>query len=254
MSDAPPVTAAGVRSNERFATTRWSLICAAATPVDPRSKAALAALCESYWYPLYAFVRRRGHDADDATDLTQAFFATLLEKNYLADADRTRGRFRTFLLASLKHFLCNEADRAARLKRGGGRTIVSFDAEDAEARYRLEPSHEMTAERLFDRRWALLLLEHVLIGLRADYEADGKVALFDALKPALTFAPGAGDYSDMAAAAGVSEGAARVAVHRLRKRYRERLRETIADGAESAAEIDQEIRELFEALSTRPPG
>ena len=239
------------RGQAAFHTTRWSLIVAAATAAPkPSSSAseALAELCQTYWYPLYAFVRRRGYDADRATDLTQEFFATLLEKDYLADADRTRGRFRTFLLASLKNFLSNEADRAGRLKRGGGQTILSFDAGDAESRYHLEPAHDITPERLFERRWALVLLDRVLSRVRDDYAADGKAPLFDALKGLLTFAPDAGTMAEAARAAGLSPGAARVAVHRLRKRYRQRLRESIADCVASEAEVDQEIRDLFAAL------
>jgi RNA polymerase sigma-70 factor (ECF subfamily) len=217
------------------------------------SRAALADLCQTYWYPLYAFVRRRGHGADEAADLTQGFFATLLEKNYLADADRTRGRFRTFLLSSLKHYLCNEHDRATRLKRGGGKPVVSLDVDDAEARYRREPSHDVTPERLFDRRWALVLLEQVLARVRDDYAAEGKGRLFEALKGSLTCDADAQTHARVAASIGMSEGAVRVAVHRLRQRYRRRLRDAIADSVESEAGVDEEIRDLFAALSPPPP-
>jgi RNA polymerase sigma-70 factor (ECF subfamily) len=247
----PQVQTGSFAASHRFATTRWTLVCAAAAPQrDANSRAALSSLCQTYWYPLYAFIRHRGHDADAAGDLTQGFFATLLEKNYLADADRSRGRFRTFLLASLKHYLANEHDRAARLKRGGGKPVIPLDRDDAESRYRAEPSHDLTPDRLFERRWAITLLDQVLSQLREDYGHEGKQTLFDALKGALTCSDDADSYAQVAREQGMTEGAVRVAVHRLRKRYRQRLREAIADCVESEQDIDDEIRSLFEALAT----
>jgi RNA polymerase sigma-70 factor (ECF subfamily) len=246
----------------RFASTRWSLVCAAAAEAAARSvttvatrgpsRAAMAELCQSYWYPLYAFVRRRGYTAEEAGDLTQGFFAALLEKNYLADADRTRGRFRTFLLTSMKHYLANEHDRAVRLKRGGGRAILplEFDLGHAESRYRTEPSHRLTPERLFERRWALTLLEKAMDQLRADYANEGKGALFDALKGALTCSDDAESCAMTSRALAMSQGALRVAAHRLRKRYRRCLRGVIADCVESEQEVDEEIRALFAALAS----
>lgn len=239
------------RHAARFVTTRWSIVCAAAAhPRDETGRVALASLCQSYWYPLYAFARRCGYDAEAASDLTQAFFARLLEKNYVSDADRTRGRFRTFLLASLKHFLANEANRERALKRGGGRAIVSIDVADAESRFRSEPAHALTAEKLFDRQWALALLESVLSGLREEYAAVGKVKLFDVLRPSLTFAPDAESYERIARDLGTSAGGVKIAVHRMRQRYRRRLRHAIADSVEHERDVEDEIRSLFEALST----
>src|SRR5271155_692938 len=172
--------------SRQFATTRWSLVLAAGQRSSPQSSAALATLCENYWYPLYAYVRRRGHDSDEAQDLTQAFFARLLEKNDLAAADPERGRFRSFLLASLKHFLANEWDRQRAQKRGGGRPPFSIDFGAAEDRYRGEPSHELTAEKIFERRWAMVLLANVQARLEQEYVEAGKPTAFNRLKIFLT--------------------------------------------------------------------
>src|ERR1700722_3995264 len=169
----------------RFLTTRWSLIVAAQQLAAPQAREALADLCRLYWYPLYASIRRRGHDAGDAEDLTQAFFAHLLEKHALASVSPDRGRFRSFLLAACQNFLANERERANALKRGGGR-IVSLDLSEGDGRYGREPDHEETPERLFERRWALTLLEQTLRQLSGEYETAGKRALFDAIKGQLT--------------------------------------------------------------------
>jgi DNA-directed RNA polymerase specialized sigma24 family protein len=231
-----------------FATTRWTLIRAARDHSAPETRAALAALCAAYWYPLYAFVRRQGYDPDQAQDLTQGFFARLLEKDGLALADQARGRFRSFLLAACKHFLSNERDRERALKRGGGRPPVSIDVAVAEGCYGREPSHTETPERLFQRRWALSLLEHVLQRLRGEYETAGKGGLFGRLKGHL--AGGGEAHAQAAADLGMSEGAIKVAVHRLRHRYRDLLREEIAGTLDDPAAIDDEIRELFAALGS----
>lgn len=215
---------------------------------DAESRDALARLCQAYWYPLYAFVRRCGRDAQQAQDLTQGFFARLLEKNNLAAADRSRGKFRTFLLTALKHYMANEADRAAAQKRGGGRTMISFDLDNAEARYRLEPSHEITPQKLFDRRWALTLLDGVLADLQAEYRQAGKEAVFESLKGTLTGDSEAASYAQIGRQLNMSEGAVKVAVHRLRRRYRQKLRQTIADSVASEEQVDEEIRELFGML------
>jgi RNA polymerase sigma-70 factor (ECF subfamily) len=210
-------------------------------------------LCRAYWYPVYAYVRRRGRNAQDALDLTQGFFARLIDKNDLAAADRTRGRFRAWLLTAVKHFLANEWDKATAEKRGGGRAVYSFDidSDDAETRYRREPAHQVTAERIFDRRWALTLLEQSLAALEAEAVRDGKADLFAALKPTLT-ADGRDardpSYLDLAERLGTSEGAIKVAAHRLRRRYRELLREHIAETVEREEDVDDEIRDLFEAV------
>jgi len=233
----------------RFATTRWSLVLAAGERNSPQSADALAALCEAYWYPLYAFVRRRGHDADGARDLTQAFFTRLLEKNDLAAAQPERGKFRSYLLTSLKHFLANEWDRERAQKRGGGRSGLSIDFGTAEERYSREPSHDLTAEKIFERRWALVLLEKVLARLNGESAKAGKQGSFDRLKVFLTGEKSPVTYDQLASEMGMSEGALKVAVHRLRRRYRELLREEIGQTLAGPEEIDQEIRDLFTAIS-----
>jgi RNA polymerase sigma-70 factor (ECF subfamily) len=231
----------------RFATTHWSVVRAASRS-SPKSREALAALCEAYWYPLYAFVRRQGYSAPDAQDLTQEFFARLLEKNDLGVADRAKGRFRSFLLAAVKHFLSNQRDRARAKKRGGGRQVLSLDWDAGESRLGREPAHEITPERLFERRWALTILENVLARLRAEFEADGKYVLFARLKGVLTGETAGGRYAEIATELGMTAGAVKVAVHRLRRRYREILRDEIAHTVSDPAEIDAEIRELFAVL------
>ena len=205
----------------------------------------LSNLCNVYWYPLYAFVRRQGVSEHDAQDLTQEFFARLLAKGWLGGVDRERGRFRSWLLASMKHFLANEWDRAQAIKRGGQATLISFDDDSAEARYGREPS--VSADSLFDRRWALTLLDRVLDRLREESAQAGKLAHFDALRGALT-----GEktpYAEIAVALETTEGAVKVAVHRLRERYRALLRAEIAETVASPSEIDDELRHLLAALS-----
>lgn len=231
-----------------FQTTRWSLVAAAGQRDAPGAGDALAALCAAYWYPLYAFVRRQGHSADEAQDLTQEFFARLLDTDFLAGVDPTRGRFRAYLLAACKHFLANERDRSRAQKRGGGREHLSLDFPSAEQRYLLEPAHELTAEKLFDRRWALTLLDQVLGRLRDEFARADKLALFDRLKSFLTGDRDPERYSQVGAELGLSEGAVKVAVHRLRKRYRELLQEEIGRTVDDARAIDEEIRALFAAL------
>ena len=228
-----------------FAPTQWTLVLAARD--ETSAQAALAELCGIYWYPIYAYARRSGLNQEDAQDMTQEFFARLLAKNWLSGVDREKGRFRSFLLASLRHFMSNERDRASAAKRGGGLPLLSLDAVAAEARYHLEPADTTTPDRLFDRQWALTLLDRVLARLRSEFVATGKVETFDALKPALA---GAADpYANIAAATGLSEGAVKVAIHRLRKRYRQILREEIAQTVSTPEEVDEEIRALFAALS-----
>lgn len=232
-----------------FAATRWTLVLAAGGGrSSSRAAAALAELCRAYWYPLYAYVRRRGFDAHDAEDLTQAFFLRLLEKECLADVDRRKGRFRAFLLASLKHFLSNRRDQARAKKRGGGRRVLSLDAMKAESRYRLEPADLLTPERLFERRWALAVLEQVLARLQAEQRAEGKTDLFDRLKPFLAAGRSAGGYAETARDLGMTAGAVKTAVHRLRRRYRRLLRDEIAQTVASPEQIDEEIRYLMECL------
>jgi RNA polymerase sigma-70 factor (ECF subfamily) len=230
-----------------FATTRWSLIVAARGE-SPAAREALAELCQLYWYPLYAYIRRCAHAHDEAQDLTQEFFALLLERDDLARLDPNRGRFRAFLLAACRHFLANQRDRQQALKRGGGCRLLSLDFADADRRYAAEPGHEQTPERLFERRWALTLLDRVMQGLRRHYETTNQLALFERLKGFLAGEAGE-SYAEAAATLGMSEGAVKVAAHRLRQRYRDLLRTEIAQTVEDAAAVDDEIRALFTALN-----
>jgi RNA polymerase sigma factor (sigma-70 family) len=231
------------------ATTRWSLILAATGEGTPEADEALASLCQMYWYPVYAFIRRQERNADAAADLTQEFFARLLEKHYLHDARRERGRFRAYLFAAVRHFLSNQRDHARALKRGGGVAPLPIDAETAEGRYRREAVDDVTPEKLFDRQWAIALLEQVMDRLRAEVEAAGKGAQFATLKPLLAGEPDERSYRAIGEEAGMSEGAARVAVHRLRRRYRDLLRQEIADIVCSQEAIDAELRYLIKAVS-----
>ena len=229
-----------------FATTHWSIVLAAGHRSQPDSKAALAKLCEAYWFPLYCYVRRSGHGADEAQDLTQAFFATLLEKESLRAADPHRGRFRSFLLASMNHFLANQRRRLAQ-KRGGGRVPLSLDFPSAESRFSREPSHDLTPEKVYERRWAMTLLERGLSQLRQEYVAGGKAAIFDRLAVFL-----AGDrgpaYHDIAVELGMTQGAVKVAVHRLRKRCREHLRCEVAQTVAAGQDVEDELRDLLAAV------
>jgi RNA polymerase sigma-70 factor (ECF subfamily) len=231
----------------RFAATRWSLVLAAAEPAENTdSRRALEDLLGTYWFPLYAFLRRRGETASFAEDMVQAFFARLLEKQYLAQADPARGRFRSFMLAALKHFVANERAKLQTLKRGGGHSIVSIDAAAAEARYAVEPVDEVTPEMLFDRRWALTVLDTVLGRLGEEYAAKGKADLYAAIEPCLTH--GAVDHADVAGQLDMTEGAVRVATHRLRRRYRDLLRAEIVETVASPEEVDEEITYLLKCL------
>lgn len=218
---------------------------------SPEAGAALEKLCAAYWYPLYAYVRRSGRDAEEARDLTQGFFAHIIEKNIFAQADRERGRLRTFLLMALQHFLRDDWRKGQKLKRGGGATLLSIDEVLAEERYAREPADALTPERIFERRWALELLERTLLGLRQEYAGAGKAAVFDALKYHL--APDGSEPSseDAGATLGLTAGAVRVAVSRLRARYRERLLREVAASLDVAteAEVDEEIDALFRALA-----
>ena len=211
----------------RFATTRWSVVLAAGHRTAG-GRDSFASLCQSYWFPLYAYVRRRGHAPEDAQDLTQAFFTRLMEKNWVAAADQTKGRFRSFLLTAMKHFLADEWDRERAQKRGGGIAPLALELATAEAQYAREPVDAETPERIFERRWALTLLDQVLARLRAEYERDGKAALFEALHPTLVGERTAQPYAELARSLDSSEAAIKSAVHRLRQRYRQLLREEIA--------------------------
>jgi RNA polymerase sigma-70 factor (ECF subfamily) len=234
----------------RFATTHWSLVVAAQDQTSPQAREALAELCTAYWYPIYAFIRRQGHDADQAQDLTQEFFARLLETDFLGTVDREKGKFRSFLLACCKHFLANEHDRAHAQKRGGDRVLISVDFQVAESRYGLESSHTLTPEKLFERRWALTLLDQALARLREEFALAGRSKLFDSVKIFLTGEKSKQSYGQVAEALHMSEGTIKVTVHRLRRRYRELLRAEIARTLDDPGQVEAEIRELFALFSS----
>jgi RNA polymerase sigma factor (sigma-70 family) len=233
-----------------FHTTRWTIVMNAAQSQAPGGKSALAQLCRAYWYPLYMFARRRGHSPDDAQDLTQGFFLHLLEQRALAGVDRLKGKFRSFLLASFQNHLSDQVDRARRLKRGGDKEFVELDVEEAEERYRLEPVECLTAEKMFDARWAMTLLAQALNRLRQEYATEGKMCTFEALKafldPVNSRVPPS--YEEVANRLRVSTGAVKTLIHRLRKRYTALLREEVGHTVSDPAEIDEEIHALCEAL------
>jgi RNA polymerase sigma-70 factor (ECF subfamily) len=238
----------GNPSAARFPTTCWSRVVAARERVTPEAREALAGLCEVYWYPLYAFIRRKGHGPEDALDLTQDYFARLLERGTVAAADAGKGRFRSFLLADCIRFLADRREHDQAARRGGGVAPLSIDARDAEGRYLREPSHDRTAERLFERDWALALLDVVLAHLRREYEGSGRSRAFDVLKVVLTDGARAVPQAALAERLGTTEGAVQVAVHRLRRHYRDLVREAIAATVGDGVEVEDEIRDLFAAL------
>ena len=232
-----------------FAATRWTVVLAAAGERSGgQRRRALEELAQVYWFPLYSYIRRRGHGAAQAEDLTQGFFARLLEKESLAAVDREKGRFRSFLLASVKNFLANEWDKSQAAKRGGGRTIIAWDGLEAEARYALEPADELTPERLFERRWALAVLGQVLARLRQEYGERGRADLFEAVQCCLTGTDERASHGETGRQLGMSEGAVKMATSRLRKRYRELLREEIAGTVDSPEQVAEEIRFLLDCL------
>jgi RNA polymerase sigma-70 factor (ECF subfamily) len=226
------------------------MVVAAGRDTGGFGRESLARLCQVYWFPLYAYARRRGHSPEDSQDLTQAFFTRLLEKNWVADADRSKGRFRTFLLAAMKHFLADEWDRAAAQKRGGGAVILPLSFDTAEARYGEGPADPETPERIYERRWAVTLLDEVLNRLRAEYEEEGKGLLFAALHPCLVGERTAQPYAQLAESLGSSEPAIKSAVHRLRQRYRRLLREEVAGTVGSTEDVEDELRHLFAVLTS----
>ena len=237
----------------RFLTTRWSVVIRAGSSEGPGAedaKEALERLAESYWFPLFAYVRRRGFDEEAARDLTQGFFALLLERKDVASASPERGRFRSFLLTALQHFLVNEAERERALKRGGGIAPLSIDAQQADSRLTMDPADKETPETIFERAWAHSVLERTLERLRVDYEARGKVELFEALKEHLVGTAGGTPYAVLGEELELSEGAVKVAVHRLRTRYRKHLRQEVADTVADPADVEDELRELFRALGS----
>lgn len=235
-------------SAREFNTTHWSLVLLAGQTQVPQAEAALEKLCATYWLPLYTYVRRAGHGPEDAQDLTQEFFSRLLEKKYLKLADRERGRFRSFLLKSLQHFLVNEWMRGQAQKRGGGQKAFSLDEAEAERLYLQQPADGLSPESLFDKRWAITLLERAMERLGADYAAAGKRELFDQLKGMLLAEGSAESYRELADPLGMSEGAVKVAVHRLRQRFREAVRAEIAQTVATPAEVNEELRCLMAAF------
>ena len=230
----------------QFPTTRWTLVVAAGDPHRKEARSALVYLCENYWYPLYAYLRRRGYSADQAQDLTQDFFIRVLEGRYLDRADPGKGRFRSFLLTSVKFFVADEADRQRAHKRGGG-TVVPLEFSSGEERYQREPAHDETPERIFERRWALSVLDRVVERLRSEFVQHGRPEHFDRLK---VFLLGQSDapFTTLAREMNTSEGALKVAIHRLRKRYRELFRQEIADTVADPGEVESELRFLAAAL------
>lgn len=238
------------RDGGDFRTTHWSLILLAGRSGESQANHALECLCRAYWPPLYAYVRRQGYTSHDAQDLTQEFFARLLEKEFLKLADPERGRFRSFLLKSLKHFLVNNWVRGQARKRGGGQPIFSLDEEAAERAYLMQPEDQFAPEILYDKRWAMTLLERAMDRLGADYSAAGKGELFHRLKPLLLTEGSADAYRQLADPLGLSEGAAKVALHRLRQRFRESVRTEIAHTVATSEDVDEELRCLMAALTS----
>jgi len=232
-----------------FATTQWSVVCAAGEGAGAAADEALARLCAAYWYPLYAYVRRRVADPHEAQDLTQSFFRHLLENQAIRQVDRSRGRFRAFLLAALQNFLTNEWEKARALKRGGAISLLPLDFSLGESRYLLEPADNLTPERLFERRWIMTLLDQVLAQLRAELVAEGKEAQFEQLKGTLAGDGPNASYDAIAGQLGVSPAAAKQAAYRLRKRYREIFRSLVAATLADEADVDDEIRRLMQVLS-----
>jgi RNA polymerase sigma factor (sigma-70 family) len=232
-----------------FVTTRWTVVLTAGRNDTPRAQEALSRLCETYWYPLYAYARRRGHSPEDAQDLTQEFFARLLEHNWVGDADRAKGRFRTFLLTAMSRFLANEWNRARAQKRGGGAAPLPLDTAVAESRYCADAGNSMAPDRLYDRQWAMTLLDQALTRLGAEHTQSGKAAEFGFLSRFLTAERGSIPYETVATQLGLSETAARQAVHRLRKRFREVFRDEIAQTVAAPEEVEEEIRHLLSALA-----
>jgi RNA polymerase sigma factor (sigma-70 family) len=232
-----------------FTTTHWSVVVAAADAPSPESAAALETLCRAYWFPLYAYVRRQCSSPEEAQDLTQEFFARLLDKKYVGHAHPELGKFRTFLLTSLKHFLVSEWRKTERLKRGGGQALISWDADAAEQGYAAEPPGELTSEKIYEKRWAIALMERVLARLRDEYHAADRDRLFEQLKTCVWGDESPRPYAAIATELGLTEGAVKAIVHRLRQRCRELLRAEIAQTVARPEEIDDELRHLIEVFS-----
>jgi RNA polymerase sigma factor (sigma-70 family) len=244
-----PASGIGVARRPVFVTTHWSVVLKAAGG-DTHGRDALAKLCQTYWYPIYHYLRRRGYSPHDAQDHTQGFFACLLERESLANADPGRGRFRSFLLGAMNHFLADESERLRARKRGGGCEVLSLDLAAAEGRFDLEPADDSTPDKAFDKQWALTLLNEVLVHLEEEYQRQGKAELFEALKQTLAGTRESQPYAAIATQLSMNQGAVKVAVHRLRKRYRELLQERIADTVATPEQVSDEMRHLFLALGS----
>jgi RNA polymerase sigma-70 factor (ECF subfamily) len=229
----------------QFATTQWSQVLAAKDPTGTESQKALASLCEAYWYPLYAYVRSQGHDPEESRDLTQSYFAYLLEKNILEDVDPSAGRFRSFLLATLKHYVAKERRKQDALKRGGGTKTISLDKEDAESRYGLEPAARLTPEQVYENRWALTVLERAMQHLETEWKDGERPKQFQHLKPHLTGQEPRIPFREVAAELEMTEGAVRGAMHRLRQRFGQLIRDEIAETVANPDEVDDEVRHLL---------
>jgi len=230
-------------------TTRWSVVLLAQRDVAPGAEDALEILCRGYWYPIYAYARRAGRSPEDAEDLTQEFFARLLEKEWLLAASPEKGRFRTFLLVALKRFMTNEWRRSSAQKRGGGQSALPLDTTDAERRYAGEPVEPLAADEIYERRWAMTVLDQALDQLGAEFSVEGKSAEFECLKRWLAAERGSIPYGEVARALGNSEGAARVAVHRFRKRFRQLFKKAIADTMAEGEDVEEELRRIVAVLS-----
>jgi RNA polymerase sigma factor (sigma-70 family) len=250
MSDESKTVPAGA-SASGFVTTHWSLVLQAGDGGSPQAEAALEQLCRTYWHPLYVYVRRHGYSPEDAQDLTQQFFAFFLEKGGFAHADPARGRLRTFLLHALQYFLINEWKRAQRLKRGGGRRCLSLDAGEAEAHYLRGAAETLTPERAYEQRWAMALLDQALAGLQQEYAQAGQSRLFEELADLLWGKEPAVTYAEIGGRLGLTDGATRAAMHRLRRRYRERLRSEVAHTVEEPTEVEEELRYLLMVVRRR---
>jgi RNA polymerase sigma-70 factor (ECF subfamily) len=231
-----------------FATTQWSMVLAAGRRSSPDADQALATLCETYWYPLYAYARRRVTQIGEAQDLTQSFFATLLEKDYVRPAAPERGRFRSYLLTAFQHFLSKEWEKAKAQKRGGGKLPIRLDFSDSDSRWHSEPYTHLTADQLFERQWAVAVLHRVMDRLAAEVAQDGKAKQFELLKGFLIGEPEEHTYSDIAKELGTTAAAVKMVASRMRRRYRRLLRDEIAQTVASQDDVDQEIRDLFNTL------
>lgn len=239
----------GCHAGASFRTTRWSVVLHAAATESPETAEAMSRLCSVYWYPLYAYVRRKGYKPEEAQDLTQEFFARLLSKNYLRTLDRQKGKFRSFLVAAMEHFLAKEWRDAHRQKRGGDCVIRSLDQRDAENRYLVEAVDNVTAEHIYERRWALTLLNQAMSRLRDEFASAGRITLFEALEGSLTGERANSTYAEVGAKLDMTEGAVKVAVHRMRTRYGELVRAEIADTVSAAEDVDDELRHLLATLA-----